>query len=69
MLADNSRLADNDSRTMVNEEILSYGGARMNIYSGHAVGVLSHDPWYHRHIQQTKLMCHTVYRYGIQSRV
>ena len=54
---------------MVNKEILSYGGARMNIYSGHAVGVLSHDPWYHRHIQQTKLMCHTVYRYGIQSRV
>ena len=69
MLADNSRLADNDSRTMVNKEILSYGGTRMNVYSGHAVGVLSHDPGYHRNLQQTKLMCHAVYRYRIKSRV
>ena len=69
MLADNSGLANDDSSTVVDKEILAYSCTRMNIYSCHAVGVLSHDPRYHRNIQQTQFMCHAVYRYRIKSRV
>ena len=49
MIADNRSFTDNNSRTMINTEILSYFGSGMYIYTRIGMGYFCYNTRYYRH--------------------
>jgi len=56
MLTDDSRLTDDNTGSVVDEEILADGCARMNVNTGLAVRNFSHDTGNQRNAEQEELM-------------
>ena len=69
VVADDRRLADDDARAVVDEEVLADGCAGMNINARAAVRVLGHDARNQRHFEQKQLVRQAVDRDGEQPRI
>ena len=64
MLADDRRLADNDTCTVIDEEMLADRRTRMDIDTGNAVRILGHHTGDHGHTQKMQFMRDAIDRNG-----
>ena len=67
IVANNGGFTDNNAGAVVDEEVLTHGGAGVNVNAGDAVGVLCHNPGEHRHIQGVQHVGQPVYGNGKQT--
>ena len=68
-VADDGGLADHRPGAMVDKEMVSDAGARVDVHAGPAVGPLSHDARQEWHVAQVQGVGQSVHRDGLDERV
>ena len=69
MFSDDGRFTDNNAGSVVHEEILADGGARVNIDAGLGVGIFGHHSGDHGNFHQIQFMSQPAYRACHQTRI
>ena len=69
IFSDFRRLTDYNAGTVVDEEIFANRGARVDIYTGEAVGILGHHTWNQRHTEKEEFVSQAVHKDRVETRV
>ena len=65
MIADDSRFADNHTRTVVDGKVLANRSSWVYVDTRFAVCLLCNDTWDDGHLQLVQLMCYAVVRHRV----
>lgn len=69
MVSDDAGLADHNSCTVVDCEILAYAGSRMDVDTGSGMRQLGHDAGNHRNAENQKGMSRAIMKHGLDYRI
>ena len=65
MVANDASLPDDNTRTMVDGEILAYARSRVNVYSCGRMSLLCKDAWQYWYTHDVQLVGHPVVEHGL----